>query len=194
MEIGLSARDRRTLLVGVSVVGALFTLGRGVPALMQWQRSTRAEATSVISDLRAAQAGARLMPVLRDSLRSRQARLVSLDSGILRGPTSSAAAAGLASKLEELADDASVKVSAMQLQADSTGAGALFQVGVRMTSVGDIYGLLALLRAIEAGTTLLSVRDLAVTQPDPMAPTSKPETLRLDIMVVGLARIGAETR
>ena len=42
-----------------------------------------------------------------------------------------------------------MKVSAMQLQADSAGAGGLVQVAVRMTAVSDVYGLLALLRAIE---------------------------------------------
>jgi hypothetical protein len=169
-------------------------LGRGLPALTNWQRAKRDEAATVASDLAAAQAGARLMPSLRDSLQSRKARLAAIDSAILAGPTPSGAAAGLASALEDIADEASVKVSAMQLQADSAGAGGLVQVGVRMTAVGDVYGLLALLRAIEGGRQLLAVRELAVTASEPSAPSSKQETLRLDLMVVGLARLAAEVR
>jgi hypothetical protein len=192
MELGLSSRDRRTLIVGVSAVGVLLALGRGVPTLVQWQSAQRAEAATISTDLAVARAGARLMPQLLDSLRSRQARLAAIDSAMLGGSTPAAAAAGLASALQDIAADASVKVSAMQLQADSAGTGGVVQVGVRVTAVSDVYGLLALLRALEGGRTLLAVRELAVTQPEPAAPASKQETLRLDVMVVGLARIAAE--
>ena len=194
MELGLSARDKRTLIVGVGVVGGLFVLARGVPSLMRWQNAQRTEAASMTADLSAARAGARQMPALRDSLRARQRRLAAVDSTMLSGPTSSSAAAMLASALEDLATESSVKVSAMQLHADSAAAGALVQIGVRVTAVADVYGLLALLRAIEGGETLLAVRELAVTQPEPAAPSSKPEALRVDMMVVGLARITGEKR
>ena len=193
MELGLSARDRRTLIVGASVVGGLFAAARGLPSLVRWQNDRRMEVESMVADLSAARAGARQMPAMRDSLRARQKRLAAVDSAILSGPTSSSAAAMLASALEELAAESSVKVSAMQLHADSA-AGAVVQVGVRVTAVADVYGLLALLRAIEGGETLLAVRELAVTQPEPAAPSSKPEALRIDMMVVGLARVTGEKR
>jgi hypothetical protein len=193
MELGLSARDRRTLIVGASVVGGLFAAARGLPSLVRWQNDRRMEVESMVADLSAARAGARQMPAMRDSLRARQKRLAAVDSAILSGPTSSSAAAMLASALEELATESSVKVSAMQLHADSA-AGALVQVGVRVTAVTDVYGLLAMLRAIEGGEMLLAVRELAVTQPEPAAPSSKPEALRIDMMVVGLARVTGEKR
>jgi hypothetical protein len=194
MQLGLSARDRRTLIVGGSLVGTLFVLGRGLPLLTQWQSAQIAEAAPLTSDLAAARAGARLMPLLRDTLRVRQARLAALDSSILSGATPSAAAAGLASAVQDIADESSVKISAMQLQADSAGPGALVHVGVRVTAMADVYGLLSLMRAIEGGTQLLAVRELAVTQPEPAAPANKIESLRLDMTVVGLARIAAEKR
>jgi hypothetical protein len=194
MQFGLSARDRRTLIVGGSMVGTLFVLGRGLPLLRQWQASQLAEAATLTSDLAAARSGARLMPSLRDSIRARQMRLAALDSSILSGSSPSAAAAGLASTLEDLADESSVKISAMQLQADSAGPGALVHVGVRITAMADVYGLLALVRAIEGGSQLLAVRELAVSQPEPAAPANKVEALRLDLTVVGLARIVGEKR
>lgn len=194
IQLGLSARDKRTLIIGGSAVGLLFGLGRGLPLLTQWQSSQIAEAATVTSDLAAARAGARLMPALRDTLHARQARLVAIDSSMLSGVTPSAAAARLASMLEDLASEAAVKVTAMQLQADSAGAGALVQVGVRLTATSDVFGLLALLRAIEGGEHVLAVKELAVTQPEPGAPANKPESLRLDVTVVGLARITPEKR
>jgi hypothetical protein len=167
----------------------LLTLARGLPALTRWQNEKRNEAETLLGDLVAARSGVRQLPALRDSLRARQARLAAIDSAIFIGQTASAAAASLASTVEDLADEASVKVSAMQLHADSASSGALVEVGVRLTGVADVYGLLALLRDIEGGTILLAVRDLAVTQPEPAAPANKPETLRVDMMVVGLARV-----
>jgi hypothetical protein len=166
---------------------------------MGWESAQRSEAATVVSELAAARAGAHALPALRDSLRVRRVRLAALDSALIGGATPSAAAANLASALEEMAADADVKVSAMQLHADSIApggrggseSGLLLQVGVRMTATADVYGLLALLRAIEGGESLLAVRELAVSQPEPAAPRSKPESLRLDVMVVGIARISA---
>src|SRR3954469_19993394 len=45
-HLGLSARDRRVLIVGASVIGTLFAFARGVPALLDWQRNRTAEATA----------------------------------------------------------------------------------------------------------------------------------------------------
>jgi hypothetical protein len=194
MQLALSARDRRTLVIGVSVVGSLFALGRGLPALMSWQSTRIADATATVGDLTDARAGRRALPTLRDSAREQQARIAAIDSAIVTAPTSSAAAALLASALEEMADEARVKVGAMQLVADSAAAGAVVQVGVRLTGVADVYGLLELLKAVEGGEALLAVRELAVSQSDPAAPSTKPEALRIDMMVVGMARIAADGR
>ena len=191
MQLGLSERDRRTLIVGGSVIGALFALGRGVPALLAWQNTQLASAASTALELAVARDGVRRLPSLRDSVRVRSARVAAIDSIMLSGITASAAAADLASSLEAMAEEAAVKVSAMQLHADSAVAGTLAHVGVRVTATADVYGLFALLRAIEGGQVLLVVRESGVTQPEPAAPSSQPESLRLELLVVGLARIAA---
>jgi len=82
----------------------------------------------------------------------------------------------------------------MQLHADSAGPGALAQVAVRVAATADVYGLLALLRAIEGGNAMFAVRELNVTQPEPAASRNKPEMLRLELMVTAVARITGEPK
>ena len=148
MSIGLSTRDRRTLIIGASAVGALLALGRGVPSMMRWQSTQIAEAA--------------------------------------------AAAVQLAAEVENLADESAVKISAMQLQADSARVGALVNVGVRVTAIADVFGLLAFMRAIDGGERMLLVRELVVTQPEPAALPNKAESLRIELTVVALARVASE--
>jgi hypothetical protein len=194
ISLGLSARDRRTLIAGATTIGVLFALGRGVPLTVQWQSTQIAEASTVARDIAEARARERTMPALRDSLNAHVARMKALDSAILSGPTPSAAAARLASEVEALAEESSVKIGAIQLQADSAAVGALVQVGVRVTAVADVFGLLAFMRAIESGERMLAVRELVVTQPEPAASTTRVESLRIEITVVALARVASEKR
>lgn len=194
MSLGLSARDRRTLVVGATAIALLFAFGRVVPLMTQWQSAQIAEASTVTRDIGEARAGERLLPAMRDALRAQVVRMEALDSAILSGPTPSAAAARLASEVETLADESSVKIGAIQLQADSAEVGGLVHVGVRVTAVADVFGLLAFMRAIEGGEGLLVVRELVVVQPEPAAPASKPEALRVELAVIALARVALEKR
>jgi hypothetical protein len=189
MQWSMSARDRRTLVIGGSVVGSLLAIGRGGPALLEWQASQRGSAQELGVELNAARAARAGLSRLRDSLGAQRARVAELDSTMLGAETASAAAAQLASTLEDLADDAHVKVGALQLRADSASASPVTEVAVRLTAVADVYGLLALMRSIEGGDLLLTIRELSVSQPDPGAPDGKPETLRVDMTVGGLARL-----
>jgi hypothetical protein len=185
----MSARDRRTLVIGGVTIGLLFGLARGLPALMAWQRDRVDEAATLTNQARASRADESILPSQRDTLRARKARLAALDSAMLSGVSSSAAAAQLAATLGDIADEAPLKVSAMQLRADSAQVGTIAPVAVRVTGVTDVTGLAEFLKAVETGAMPLLVRELAVTQPDPMAPDTKIETLRVDILVEGLARI-----
>jgi len=189
MEAGLSVRDRRTLTIGVTVIGTLFGVSRGLPAVRDWERGRVSDAAALAQQAEAARVGVRLLPALRDSLRDREARLATLDSTLLSGASPAAAASDLASTLGDMADEAPLKVTAMQLRADSAAAGSLTPVAVRVTGVTDVAGLAAFLRAVEGGDVPLLVRELAVSQSEPGAPSGRVETLRVDILVEGIARI-----
>jgi hypothetical protein len=188
-KLGLSQRDRRTLVVGLGVVASLLAIARGLPALRSWEADRTAEAQATAQQLAALRDGLRMLPALRDSVRARQARLAALDSSLLFGASPSAIAADLASTLEDLADDNTLKVTAMQLHADSVATAGLARVEVRITGITDVTGLAGFLRAVEGNATPLVVRDLSVSQPEPTASDAKAEALRVDMLVASIGAI-----
>jgi hypothetical protein len=194
IRLGFSHRDRPTAMLGLTVVGALIGVSRGLPALTEWERVHVAEASDVTARLSSARAKVRMLSVLRDSLRARRERLATADSAMLTGTSSAAVAAHLASLIDETAAAARFKVTSMQLGADSGAAGSITRVAVRVTGASDVRGLASFLRSIEGSDTPLTVRDLTVSQPEPAAPNGKPETLRIDAVVEGVARILAPRR
>lgn len=191
MSPQLGRRDRRTLVIGVATVSALIGLSRGLPALRAWMRDRAAQARAAAEQLAAVESGIRRLPALRESLVVRRARLAALDSVIPAESTPAGVAAVVASILEGIADENDVKLATLQLRADTTVRAGRVRVSVRVGGVADVTGLAGLLQAIEAGETPLVVRDLSVSQPEPVAPDSKPEALRFDISVAGLGRIAA---
>lgn len=191
ISLALSARDRTTAIVGVVVVGSLIGLARGMPALGDWERTQVAEASDATARASSARVNVRMLPELRDSLRSRVAQLAVADSAMLGGASSAAAAADLASLLDQVATGARLKVTAMQLRADSAAAGSITRVAVRVSGTTDAAGLAEFLRAVESDDVALVVRELVVAQPEPAAPANRPEALRVEVLVEALARIAA---
>jgi hypothetical protein len=189
IRLGFSARDRRTATLGITVVGGLIGVSRGLPALNAWEQTRVAEASDAMARLSSARAKDRLLSVLRDSLRARLERLAAADSALLTGTSSAAAAADLASLLDEAGGAARLRITAMQLRADSAAQGSITRVAVRVTGTTDVRGLASFLHSIEGNNTPLAIRELVVAQPEPAALESKPEALRVDIVVEGLARI-----
>ncbi|MDB4878546.1 MAG: hypothetical protein JWM41_4992 [Gemmatimonadetes bacterium] len=116
-------------------------------------------------------------------------RFAAIDSSLIGGNSPAAAAANLASAVEDFADDAPMRISALQIHADTAARPGLSRVAVRMTAVADVAGLAAFLRAVDGGVRHLAVRELAISQAEPAAPDSKPEMLRIDVLIEGLAQI-----
>ena len=189
MRFGMASRDRRTLAVGVSVIATLFAIARGVPAAREWERAQRSSAESATEQLARTRAGLKALPTLRDSLRARLNRLSALDSMLATGTSATAAAAGLAAMLEDLSAEDGLKIVALQIRPDTLVVRSLAQVAVRITGTSDVNGLAAFLRDIEGSERTLVVRELSVSQPEPVAPESKPEALRIEMLVEGLALI-----
>lgn len=192
LELGLSARDRRTLVVGTVSIGSMFGLSRGLPALREWERGQVSSAAAAVEQETEARLGLRQLPSMRDSLRARASRMAAIDSTLLRNVSPPAAAADLAAMLEGFASDAPMKITTMQLNADTSTSSPLTVVSVRVIGTTDVAGLASFIGAVEGGPTPLSVSEMAVTQPEPSAPEEKPEALRVDVVVKGLARITPE--
>jgi hypothetical protein len=188
-KLELSSRDRRTLTIGSFAIASLIVVARGIPALRSWDADRKAEGYSAAQRLASLRDGLVMLPTLRDSLRLRRDRLAALESNLLCGASPSAIAASLASELEDLADDNAVKVTALQLRADTVATGGLARVDVRLTGIADVYGLAGFLRAAESDSTLLVVRDLSVSQAEPTAADGRPEALRVDMLVAAIGTI-----
>jgi len=190
-RFGLSSRDRRTAIAGITTVGSLMLVSRGLPALREWERTQLADAGDVIGRVSSTRIKLRALPSLRDSLARRQHDLAALDSAIFTEASSAAGVAGLAAKLDDMASNAGVKIATLQLRADSAPQRAIARIGVRMTGTTDVAGLSELLRLADTTDTLLVVRELSVSQAEPAAPQTRPEALRIELLVEAMARIAA---
>jgi type II secretion system (T2SS) protein M len=185
----ISRRDRRTLVAGVGIIVALTALSRGLPALRHWsaERGARdAELRQRVAFVRDAQ---RQIGPMRDSLRVRRDRLAQLNARLIGAATPNAAVAMLAALVEQLAHDARIKVSALELRGDTSSRNAVARVGVRLSAEGDVFGFAAFMSAVELQREPMTVRTLSVTTSDPLSGDDKSEVLRFDVTIEGLALI-----
>lgn len=183
----LSARDRRALAVGLCVLTALVAGTRGVPAWRAWDAGQRSAAAEVAGERSRALATVRAERWIRDSARARGARLSAVSARVVAGRTPAAAAAALGSIVSEAGASAGVRLGAVQVSTDTIGAGDYLRVRAQVEGTGDVQGVSALLRRLEAGPEALAVRELSVTQPEPAAGADRAEALRLAFTVEGLA-------
>lgn len=182
----LSRGDRRALAWGVAAIATLLGGSRAVREWRSWDREARAAAVERIIEAEQAEASVRELRETVDSLEQRKERLVALAPALLDTESPGAAAAALASLVSSTAASAGLQVQAIQVAADSAGTVMFPRVSARADLIGDIHGLAALLQALERGPTLLSIRQLSITQPEPGAPSTRPEELRVQVRVVGL--------
>lgn len=183
----LSERDRRTLVMGGILVVALVLLARGIPAWRRWDADTRASAREMATEAARAETTVRDLPASLDSLQARRARYVALGRGVLDGASTAAAGASLASLVSGAAARAGVQIGSVQVRPDTAGAGTFLRVTVRAEGTGDLPAITRMLEMLEGGRTLLAVRDLSITQPNPGGPAEQPEALRVELAVEGLA-------
>ena len=195
MSLAISRRDRRTLLAGAGITTALFMLAKGFPAWRAWDAGVREAAAETIEEAAHAERSLLAFPAVRDSLVARNARYLELAELIVPGDGPASAAAELATFVSGNATAADLALGALQVRADTAGGDAaarsvgspFARVSVRGDLMGDVDGLTHFLAAIEGGPFLLAVRELAITQPEPAAPADRPEMLRVQFVVEGIA-------
>lgn len=183
----LSPRDRRTLVLGAAVIALLVLLARGLPALRRWDAYARASAADMATEAARSESAVRSLAQGLDSLHARKARFIALGAGVLEGGSSAAAGASLASVLSGAAARAGVRMGSLQVRADTASAGTFIRVSVRADGTGDLPAITRMLGLLEGGPELLAIREIAITQPNPGGPAEAPETLRLELVVEGLA-------
>lgn len=187
MRLAISRRDWHTLAAGTILIGVILGYTRGIPAWRAWDGSVRASAVEMRAELAAAEdAAGRLAPAL-DSLQARRDRFVALAPALLDGDTPAEASAALSARLAAAGVRARVRMGAAQVRADTARAGTFTRIHARVDAIGDLPGLTRLLTDLEGGPELLAIREVFINQPDAGGPAERPETLRVEITVQGLA-------
>lgn len=185
----LATRDQRVLVLGASAIAVMIAGVRGVPALQRWSAASVASAREVVSEADNAERSVRGGEALGDSMRARGARFLALAPALLDGSSTAAASATLASLISGAAATADAKLGAVHVRLDTAGGGrsTFARVSARADLTADVRGLSRFLLALERGPTLLAIRELSVTQPEPGASSDRPEQLRIELVIDGLA-------
>jgi hypothetical protein len=186
--VTLSARDRRTLIAGASIILSLLLISRGIPAWIRWQERVRVDANATAMEATASQRAVRAAPLLTQTAQQLERRYLALAPAFVTGEQPAAAGATLISAVNAAARTAGVQIGALQVETDTTKGQEVAYVRVRGDGAGDISGITRFLATIEGGVPLLSIRELAITPTDPHITNDKPETMRLNFVIEGLAR------
>ena len=130
----ISPRDRRTLLVGLIVIGTTLLISRGVPQWREWDGRAQANASDLRFELSNLDRQLGRLPAVRDSARARAARAAIARERLIAAPSAGSAGSALATKVTDVADEIGVKISAIQIRPDSMFKGNHARVAVRLTA------------------------------------------------------------
>jgi hypothetical protein len=189
----MSPRERRVVVGGATVIVVALLAFRVVPAWLAWLEDTRAVARVSIAELDRTQSGIAGMPSIRDSLVARNDRYLELAPSILSGTRHGAVGAALASLVSGSATSAGLELGAVSIRLDTARTNAFSRPSVRGDARGDVAGLTRFLAALERGPTIVVIRQLAVTQPEPGAGNDRAEGLRIEFTVEGIALVRGTT-
>lgn len=159
---GLSARDRRTLMLGAVAVACVLVLYTLIPFVRQW--SDREQLITArrgeLSRLRGVKSAESM---LRNAVNARLARAEEYSQRPVSAATAPLAAGVLQGVLQRYSDDSQLSVSELNVagEPDSTAV-PLAALPATLIALGDVYGVADLLSRVQHGSTLLEVRELTV--------------------------------
>lgn len=167
--------DGRTVIMGAVVIATILAAGRGIPAIVRWQRSSIQASRAELRARRNDAGLASRLPVLRDRRRGVGALTAGLDSVEITAPTAVAAGARLMNVINELAQDAGVEVSSARLDERDREQSRRAAIGVQLD--GGLEDLVVFLSTLEAGPPAMAVTDFSITSAN--GPTSVSATGKL---------------
>jgi len=181
----MTARDRRALVLGGVVLGTAVLSLRVLPLLLRHASGAYAQLRERAALLARTREEMASLPSLRDSAATLSQGLVALAPQLLSGSTPAEAGSDLSGRMNLAAARAPARVERLDLMPDSTGSGRLGRVRVRAALETDVRGLVALIRAIDAGDEVLKLDELHVDAPDPGTVNRGPERLKVEVTVSG---------
>jgi hypothetical protein len=158
----LSARERRTVTIGLAIVVIGLAVAYGLlPFVQQWREREAAIATQTqqLARLRGLIASE---PQLRAMAEQQQQSSV-VEQQLLSGRTPALAAATLQSVLQEFANQSRLTVSRLDVAgAPETTGSSLPMIPATVSAIGDIHGVVDMLTLIQQGPHLLEIAELNV--------------------------------
>jgi len=181
----MTLRDRRALLLGGLAVG-LAVLGlRVLPWLIRRGSMAYSQLEEHATLLARTRDELATLSELRDSTAVLTRALVALAPQVLSGSTAAEAGADLSGRINLAASRAPARVERLEAMPDSSSDGRLGRARVHAAFETDVRGVVAFLRAIDAGEGVLTLDELRVVTPDPGAPDRGPEILKIEVTVSG---------
>lgn len=159
---GITARDRRTLLLGAVAVVCVLLLWVAIPFVRSW--SEREALITARRDELARLAGVTAAaPMLREAVAARSARAQEFAQRPVEAATAALAAGVLQGIVQRYADDSQMSVSELNVSGEPDSASvALAALPATLIALGDVYGVADLIDRVQHGTTLLDIRELTV--------------------------------
>ncbi len=194
----MTPRDRRALAIGGSILVLAILVLRVLPSSVRRALAAERELDERATLLAHARADLAEAVVLGDSAAQLTRALAGLAPKLLVGDTRAEAGADFAGRLSLLAARHQVKLERVDQLADSTAAGRLRRIAVRVALESDIRGISGLLQALASGDAALSVEALRIVAPDPGSASAGVEVLKGEVTVVawylGMREAGSGVR
>jgi len=181
----VTPRDRRALVIGGLVIGGAVLTLRVFPTVLRRTVEARAllrEHATLLARTRDEMAS---LPRLRDSAAVLSQALIAVAPQLLSGSTEAEAGADLSGRMNLIASRAPAKLERLDPLRDSLGDGRLGRVRVHAALETDVRGLVAMLKAIDAGDEVLHLDELHVEAPQPSGLERGPEILKVEVTVSG---------
>jgi hypothetical protein len=180
----MTARERRTLLLGAALIVAAVLGTRVLPAMVRAHAGLRVRASERTELLARAQDAIAAENAHRDSLARLADRVLALGPRLVAVGTAVEAGAELAALVAALVRQHRLRLLRLDPR-PTTLAPPVGPVAVRVELEGDIAGLAGWLAAVESGHPLLAVGALSVVVLDPQASERAPEVLRVEADLTG---------
>lgn len=184
--ISVSGRERRFVLGGLVVLIPILAL-KGFPWWQDWLGSARSSAMHVLEEAARAEQSVGALDETIAALESARQQFLDLAPAFVGHGSHAVSGATLASAVAGIAALSGLELGALHVRHDSTTTGGVYTLAVRGEAGGGIREVMEFLAAVEAQPAWLAVRELAIGTPDPAAARSRPETLRVQFLIEGLA-------
>lgn len=181
----MSPRERRALRFGIGAIVTAIAVLRLLPWGWHAGRDRAEELRSRAEVLARAQATVETAEALEDSSVAIKARLLALAPKILVGRQEAEAMADLSGRLNALASAHRVRLSRTDPVSDSTRAGELRRISVRVALESDSRGTLGFIAGLSRGPAVLVLQELRVTAANPASPAAVAEVMQTEATVQG---------